>query len=624
MATKSYSEKDIQSFQGLSGIRRRPTVYVGQMNSNALFIIAKELLDNTADEHMAGRNKFCHVSVEDNTVTVLDHGTGIPVGPISIQEANGTKTKISALEAIVSRMHTGGKFDAEKGAYGDGSIGVNGVGIKATNALSASFEVWTKRDGKIWYTSYKKGVIQTPVTAARTIPKIPDAKASTVVRYTPDLSLFEKGSKLDVQNIYDWANLASKLNAGFTIDVTAKGETKRFFSKAGVADYLTELVEALGATPLHKDALVLRAAGLDLALMFTDYDGIGLQGHTNGIHNSKGGLHVDNALAKMGEELFGRRGAKQKFRMADLYEGVVGIVNVRISSPQFTTQTKELLVDTRVSSMFDGLGADIKKFFDGHKALAKELCDRASELRKMKDDFKANKDASRRLKGGRSGPRLPTKLLSAKCEPGKRVLYLVEGDSAAGGCQRARDSDYQEVLPLRGKIMNAFKVPKGKRIWDSDEVLNILQAIGYDPSAEHPLSNMRVGKIVLLGDADVDGKHINLLNLSLLARLCPQVIEKGMVYIGRGYEYLIQDDDGSFYCGDSVSELKKTAPAKLHGRILHMKGLGEAEWQALRYMVFDPKTARLQQVKLDKEGIHTLKALMGDDVSIRKGLLGIE
>ncbi len=435
--TKKYDEKSIQSFQGLSGIRKRPTVYVGQMDSNALFIIAKELLDNAADENMAGRNKFCHVIVEDQTVTVLDHGQGIPTGTITIQEANGTKTKLSALEAIVSRMHTGGKFDAEKGSYGDGSIGVNGVGIKATNALSKSFEVWTNRDGKTWYTSYAKGVVQTPVSSGRgTQPKIPvnDKKIGTLVRYTPDLSLFEKDSKLDVQNIYDWANLASKLNAGFTIDVTANGETKRYFSKAGIEDYLVELVGEIGATPLHNDALVLRAPGVDIALMFTDYDGVGLRGHTNGIHNVKGGLHVDHALTAVCSELFGRRGAKQSFRTSDLFEGIIGIVNVRISSPQFNTQTKELLVDARVPDMFKGLGKDIKQFFDKHKGLVKQLCDRAHDLRKLKDDFKANKDASRRLSGGRSGPRLPSKLISSKCEPGKRVLYLVEGDSAAGGC----------------------------------------------------------------------------------------------------------------------------------------------------------------------------------------------
>lgn len=626
---KEYSEKSIKSFQGLAGVRQRPAVYVGQMNSNAMFILAKELLDNTLDEFMAGRNTYCHAIIERDSVIVYDYGNGIPVGKVSVKEANGTTTSISALEAVVSRLHTGGKFDGDGGAYGSGSVGTHGIGIKATNALSKSFEVWTRREGTVWYTSYEKGVCVEPVSSKKVvaIPQLKDKKVGTIVRFTPDATLFEKGSKVDPSNILAWASLASKLSAGFKVDVTVNGKTTTFFNKSGVEDFLAELVEGHGATPLHENPLRIRTdSGIDIALLFTDYDGMGVQGYTNGVSNTQGGTHIDTLLSIVTKDLYRRGGAKQNFRGSDLQEGLVGIVNVRISSPAFTTQTKECLVDSRVPDMFAGVDAEVKKFFDKNKALVKQLCDRAHELRKLKEEFKATKDAARKLKtAGKSKAKLPAKLLasSSKCPPEKRVLYLVEGDSASGSCDSARDPFYQEVLPLRGKIINVFKLAKGKRIWDSDEVLNILQSIGYDPSLEDPLSSLRVGKIVLLGDGDVDGSHVNLLNLSLIAKVCPSLIETGRVYIGRGYEFVAQDDDGSFHCGDSVSELQKKVPARLRGRISHIKGWGELEWQALKFMVFDPKTARLTQVKMDKGGMHKLATLMGEDVLVRKELLGI-
>ena len=627
----TYSEKSIKSFQGLSGIRQRAAIYVGNPDSNALFILAKEVLDNTLDEFLAGRNKECHIYIDKGTVTVADYGPGIPTGNIKIQEADGRYTTLCALDAIVSRTHTGGKFDGESGAYDEGSIGTNGVGIKATNALSSSFEVWTTSEKGVWYTKYEKGVCKVPAEKCSGFPKLETtvrAKLGTVIRYTPDLTIFQKGSTLAVNDVLAWADLASHLNSGFkiTVSLPTYKEPKVFINKDGAASYVQSLIEKLNATTLAEKFLVIQTKNVSIALGFTDYDGIHLVGYTNGTLNALGGVHVDATLKLLASKIIDVVPSKgtPKFRAPDLYEGLVGVVNVKLSSPSFNTQTKEKLVDKRVDALIQKeVTPLLDKWISSNKALAKTLCTRATDLRALKDDFKAHKDASRKLTSKRGNNPLPQKLLVSKCSTSERVIYLVEGDSASGSCKRARDPRYQEVLPLRGKLMNAYKVPRGKRIWDSDEVMAVLQAIGYDPTAKSPGASLRVGKIMLLGDADVDGSHVNLLNISLLATLVPQVFTNNMVYAVKGYEYVIQTDD-AFYCGDSVAELRQKAPAKLHSRISHIKGWGELDWPALKYMAFDSKTAKFERIVLDKKGFPTLKTLMGEDVGARKELLGLD
>ena len=217
---------------------------------------------------------------------------------------------------------------------------------------------------------------------------------------------------------------------------------------------------------------------------------------------------------------------------------------------------------------------------------------------------------------------VPTPVYDAT-SPQFHNFALANGVIVHNTAKKACNKDTDEVLPLRGKVMNAYRVPKGKRIWDSEAIMDILKAIGFDPEAENPGAKLRVGKIVLLGDADVDGWHINLLNLSLLAKVVPQVFDKGMVYIARGYEYIIEDGD-TIYVGDTVSEIKAAAPARLHRSILHLKGWGEVSYKGLRYMVFDPATAKLIRITSTKKCLNHLHQLMGDDRSLALTMLGLK
>lgn len=439
MATRNtYNEKDIQSFQGLEGIRKRPAMYVGQPDSHGLWTILREALDNTADEFLAGRNTSGHLIVDpDGSYWIVDQGEGIPTGIITIK-AHGTTLKMSALQAVVSELHTGGKFAKEGGAYSDGSRGTHGVGIKATNALSKVFEVWTRRDGKIWNLCYHDAKVHSEVAQVKTGPKLPHGIVvknwGTVIHVVPDMKLFEKGSKLQSSDAMQWAKVTSYLNAGMYIRVTGpSGNTKEFYAANGVADYMAEQVAELKATELG-DHFIHHSKEMDVALSFTDCEGMQVQGYTNGLHNPAGGLHVQGVLKAFSAVLNTYKMSKHEFKPSDLFEGVVGIVNFKIAAPAFNNQVKEKLIDERVvAPSYEQTVDALTAWFKKHKDLARILCDRATELRTLNDEFSNNKKLQRELKGVRGRSALPPKLSVARCEPGQRELFLMEGDSA-GGC----------------------------------------------------------------------------------------------------------------------------------------------------------------------------------------------
>lgn len=626
MAAKKYDESDIESHQGLKGIRLKPTMYIGEPDAHGLFTIGREPSDNFIDEWLAGRCDYGHIILDNKTQTtwIVDNGQGIPVGTMTI-EAHGMKIKMPALQAIVSELHTGGKFKGEGGAYGDGSRGTHGIGIKATNALSKRFDVWTRRDGKIYHIAYEKGEMVEEMHVVKSFPALPhgqatDKKTGTVVSFIPDMTIFDKGAKLDVKLYHQWAELAAHLNGGMTIDVSDESGTTNYYSEEGAVGFLKKLVEESDATPLG-DFFVYHSKLVDCAIAFTDFDGINVSGYTNGLVNPDGGYHVDNALKSVSDTAIEYKGAKQEFKGVDLQDGLVGVINIKIAAPKFGNQIKSKLVDERVPEpVYAELTEALAEFFTKNKALVKRMCERASQVAALKAEFKASKGAMKELKGRKGS--LPKNLIQSKCNPGERELFLMEGDSAGGTAAKARDKSYQEVLPLRGKILNVYKLPKGKRIWDSEQVMDILKAIGYNPEAENPLADLRIGRLIMLGDADVDGYHVNLLNLSLITKIAPQMFEEGMVYIAKGYEYVIQTPEKNYYA-DSPTEMMASSPTSLHKKILHLKGWGEVSARGLSEMAFNPETRQLIQLKLTKTCIQRLHKMMGEDVAERREMLGI-
>ena len=624
---RQQTEKDIKSLHGLESVRMKPAMYIGHIDSYGLWTIFRELADNTVDEFLAGRNKLCHLIYDGTACWCIDAGEGVPVGNIKFKAHNHMIT-MPAIVAIFSQLHTGGKLEAGGKAY-DVSRGTHGVGSKATNALSTEFRVWTKRDST-WHTvAFSKGELTEDLSTAKRAPVLPFGikapSSGTIIKFVPDMSIFEKRSKLKPTDVFQWCELTSYLNGGLTLKFTdPNGKTKEWFSKNGASDYLANLITTNGANDLGKPC-VLTTKSYDLAIAFTDYDGTDFRGFTNGLLNADGGVHVNSFYAALSKVLLQYKGARQTFTGVDLREGLLGLINYKISSPAFNSQTKERLIDERVTEPCTAsLTDELTTFFNSNKALAKRICERIDQLRALKNEFANNKRVLKELKTSGRKSILPTKLVaSIGSKPADRELFLVEGDSAGGSAAKARDKSYQEMLPLKGKILNVYKAVSSK-VFDSEEVINILKSIGYDPSKPNPMEHLRVGRIVLLGDADPDGGHVNTLNLCLLAKYMPALFTEGMVYVAKGAEYVIETDDRNYYAG-SPDEMRKLVPNQaLMKRLLHLKGWAELSAKGLHELAFNPKTRIITKISMPtKKDFKLFESLMGEDVAYRRKWLGI-
>lgn len=428
-----YSAKDIQWQKGLQGIRKRPEMYIHSVDSQGVWTLAREAADNAADENSAGRNPFVHICQDtDDSIWIIDHGTGIPVGPY-IDPETKKKDGRTTLEIILSETHAGGKFGSK--AY-KGSRGTHGVGVKATNALSSMFQVWTCYQNAWWFTEFSRGKIKTAPKKSKP-PKLPHgagtAKKGTVVRFIPDDQIFHKGSKFLPQLAAQWCELTAYMQAGFKTKLTdKKGKTQEWFFKNGSKEYLDKRIAKLQANQMGKDCLIQEGC-YTIAVAFTDYDGVGLEGFTNGLANPDGGTHIDTFYRALTKALEPHRG-KAKYNPSDLREGIVGFINVRLDEPKFGSQTKEKLVDETPKNQFDQLAKALVKFFNDNKTLAKRLCQRAAELKSLKDQFVENKKVLKELSGAaRKGKSFAVKHSRCDCPAELRELFLVEGDSA-GGC----------------------------------------------------------------------------------------------------------------------------------------------------------------------------------------------
>jgi len=617
---KGYSEDDVKSIQGLAAVRKKASMYIGSTDEHGVWTILREAADNTVDEALAGRNKACFISIEDDgSYIVADKGGGIPIKDITIKDAvSGKAHKVSALRGVVGVIHTGAKFDNKAYAASRGS---HGIGIKATNALSKEFKVWTYRNEQWYSIEYERGELKQDVAKAKA-PKVGGRTFSsgTVVRFTPDEKIFNK-TKLPLNSLFEWAQITAYLTPGFTI-VVQKGKKKKvFYEKDGIKAYLKKTVEDYKCQPLGKwfeyhDPLV------NCGIVFTDYDGQGLRSHTNGLYNGEGGAHLNATYRAAFNALQKYKKAKQKFTIKELKEGILGIVNVSLSAPKFSSQNKIKLVDERADEpLLEVLEVAFKKFFSEHKALAQRICERCDKLKDLMAGFTASKKVLKAMaKIRREG--FPTKFVAAQTKVAEdRETYFVEGDSAGGSAKQARNKKFQEVLPLKGKIINSMRKPSAAL--NSLEVIYILTVIGIQPNTKDPYGNLRTGKIILMCDADPDGSHINSLVLTCIFRFCPELIKMGMVYVLDAPEYISVNPKSKKLIGsktlagiiDKVGEKAK---------ITHVKGWGELNPDQVEQLAMDPEQRRLIKIMpaqgSDKKDF---VKLMSEDVEYRRELLGV-
>jgi topoisomerase IV subunit B len=512
-----YDSDSIETLRFPDNVRANPSMYLGSVDAAGVWLTARELLDNFIDEAMAKRASkgWMHID-SDGSYWVLDDGQGVPQGIKShTQHINGkdVTVKMPTMQAVFGELHTSGKKGS--GAY-DNSIGVHGIGSKGTNATSLFFEVWTRFQNK-WYTiAFKKGKLVTKVTECRA-PKGPDGKlvkSGTVIHFKPDPSIFTVKT-FPPKMAAEWARIMSYFNPGVAIRLSNAKDDKTFLSKNGVVDYITARLKELKAEAEPKHFIHLGSVG-DVVVAFSNYDGADVRGFTNGLNNINGGKHVDSVVGAVYAGLKPFIKTKRVdgkpvpvFRESDLKEGMVGIVNAKLSQAQFSSQDKAKLTDARVGADFEKeLTTAATKFFAANKAMAIRLCERATKMNELKTQFTMSKKAANELnKLKRSGiPSSKYASYDLRTKVSDREVFLVEGDSAAGTVKKAR-FPFQSVLSLKGKILNVMKDMKGKAL-ESDEVMYVLTALGYDAKAADPYAKLQVGKIICLADPDPDGPFV--------------------------------------------------------------------------------------------------------------------
>ena len=592
-----YNSDSIETLRYPDNVRKNPSMYIGGTDEHGLFVIVREPADNAVDEYLAGRNKFVAVMIDkDGSFWIQDGGSGIPQG-VKVVETNINgkvlKSKMPTMQAVFGELHTSGKFRSE--AYAT-SIGSHGVGVKGTNATSEYLDVVTCYKGT-WYTiGFKKGVLKMPVGGTNA-PKSPftgkTLTKGTLIHFKPDQTIF------------------SAKNPGLQVVINVKGKQKSYLSKEGPKEYINKRLTTMEAAA-EPDFFEYNSELCHAVVAFSNADGFELKGFTNGLANSQGGKHVDTVANALYEGIQPHRLTKQTFSAADFRDGMVGIVNAKLHKAAFSSQDKARLTDDRMASkeFLASVVEAAKKFFNANKAMAKRVCERSAKINELKTKFKASKAVATELNKVKRQGLPPNYAPAHKSVPVKdRELFIVEGDSAAGGVRQVRAPN-QALLPLSGKILNVLK-SRGDKALLSKAILNILGAIGFDPKQEDPLKKLQVGKIICLSDADPDGSHINCLLQALFSRYLPGMYEQGMVYVADMPEFYAINKD-QIFTGDSLSDVQgKLAKAKVKADVLHAKGWGEVDAQVLKILAVD-STRRLIKLKpLSATDLSTFNSLMG-------------
>lgn len=614
-----YSEKDIQRHAGLQGIRKKPTPYIGPTDSGGLWTCVREPADNAIDQALANCNSLVHIIFDKVGYWVLDEGEGIPVGKKVFEDEQGRKEKLSTFFVVTGLTHGGANF-SEKFI----SRGTHGVGIKATNAMSKKFKVWTYRDGVWWAIEYKDARLLKNVHKEKP-PKLPyniKHTKGTIVYFEPDLSLFNKGSKVSIKDVTDWCQLSSYLVPGITTKFTdTSGKTKTWHNKKGPVEYIDNQIKELKCGQIG-NIFTYSSKEIDAVIAFTDVDGTdNVKAYTNGLYNKEGGVHIQALFDGMLHELKPYNMKKQKGKLVpakkytptDMKEGVIGLINYKMAAPKFNAQTKDKLVDERVEAVALPQFKDAwKKFWSKNKGMAKELIDRASELRSDTASWQQDRKLKKKVK--EASKKMSSKLrdIQGNLPRNKCELYIIEGDSAGGTADAARFKTFQATFPLKGKPLNVFKENKEK-INANMEIASLLAAM-----------EMKFGKYIFLTDADVDGDHIDLLLLSIFWRYDRKAIQEGRVFTIRSPEYKCRYKGKVYFGRTRESIYKKLGTTKVD--ITHLKGWAELDAIDLRQAAMDVDKRKLEQINLPTKAknMQEFKALVDENVQYRKKLMEIE
>ena len=621
--SENYGADNIQILEGLEAVRKRPGMYIGSTSSRGLHHLVYEIVDNSVDEALAGYCTEIRVFInEDNSITVIDNGRGIPVGI-------NHKAGIPAVEVVFTILHAGGKFGG--GGY-KVSGGLHGVGASVVNALSNWLEVQIYNEGKIYQQRYEKGHVCYPL---KVVGECDKEKTGTKVTFLPDDTIFEDtvyDHDILKQRLREMAFLTKNLKIVLT-DKREENYEKVFHYEGGIKEFVKYLNSS--KTPLYEDVLYFEGKKdgvyVEVAMQHNDSYNESAFSFVNNINTPEGGTHLAgyrNALTKTFND-YARNNKLLKDSEAnlsgeDIREGLTAIVSIKIEDPQFEGQTKQKLGNSEARGAVDSVVSEqLTYYLEQNPAVAKIICEKSIMAQRARDAARKARDLTRR-KTALGDTALPGKL--ADCsdkDPKNCEIYIVEGDSAGGSAKTARDRATQAILPLRGKILNVEKA-RLDRIYGNAEIKAMITAFGTGIHEDFDISKLRYHKIIIMTDADADGAHIATLMLTFIYRFMPELIKQGYVYLAQPPLYKLEKNKKIWYAysDEELDNILNEVGRDQNNRIQRYKGLGEMDAEQLWETTMDPERRVLLKVVIDDEAESeldlTFTTLMGDKVEPRR------
>jgi len=523
----TYDADKIKVLEGLTAVRKRPSMYVGNVGVEGLHHLVYEVVDNSVDEALAGYCDFIKVLIlSDNSVTVEDNGRGIPVGIHRTE-------RVPAVEVVMTKLHSGGKFDHDTYKV---SGGLHGVGVSVVNALSSFLEVEIRSDGKVYYQSYERG------KSTGTVQVIGKTKKrGTKVRFLPDPEIF-KTIDFSFDMISGRLREMAFLNKGLKIILEDERtfKKKEYCYKGGIVSFVDYLNK--GRNPLHKKPIYVEAekqgVSMEVAMQYNETYAEKIFSFANNINTQEGGFHVvgfKSALTRTINHYAATsnlpKNLQEKLSGDDVREGLTAVLSIKLRSPQFEGQTKTKLGNSEVKGLVEGLiNEKLGSFLEENPTVARKIITKVVEAARARDAARRARDIARK-KGALGEAALPGKLADCQeTEPARRELFIVEGDSAGGSAKQGRDRRFQAVLPLKGKILNVEKARFDKML-KSEEIKTLITALGTGIGRdEYSIEKLRYHKIIIMTDADVDGSHIRTLLLTFFYRMMPDLVDMGYLY----------------------------------------------------------------------------------------------
>ncbi len=624
---QQYSADSIQALEGMEHVRKRPSMYIGDVGFRGLHHLVYEVVDNSIDEAMAGHcSKISVIINDDDSISVEDDGRGIPVG---IHQKEG----VSALEVVMTKIGAGGKFDKDSYKV---SGGLHGVGVSVVNALSDHLTAVVHRDGKVWQQEYKKGKTLYPVKEVGKTDK-----TGTIVTFKPDLSIFKDVEKYNYDTLANRMRELSFLNKGIHISLTDKRKkvdgdflNEEFHSEEGLKEFIKFLDE--NREPLIPEVIAIEGEKNDIpveiAMVYNSSFNENIHSYVNNINTHEGGTHLSGfrrGLTSTLKKYADSSGLLDKVKVEiagdDFREGLTAIISVKVSEPQFEGQTKTKLGNKEVTSaVSQAVSEMLENYLEEHPSEAKMIVDKvilAAQARHAAR--KAREMVQRKTVMGGGG--LPGKLSDcSEQDPSLCEIFLVEGDSAGGTAKQGRDRNFQAILPLRGKILNVEKAMQHK-VFENQEIINIYTALGVTVGTEEDskalnLEKLRYHKIVIMCDADVDGSHISTLILTFFFRYMRELVESGHVYIATPPLYLVKRGSKKEYAWNDDDRDKLLDSFGNGASIQRYKGLGEMNAIQLWDTTMNPESRTFRKVTIENAGEadRVFSMLMGEDVPPRR------